>query len=196
MIVAVSVFALQNTAYSPELPPPPERCSPSTIGARDYTLYRDLLGQYAPYGSTRTAKTIVITETVQVPDHYWSNAKFSVARFIADMQASRKDVALSENTASNFVRVYDENILLDREQLDELPLVFPNEEELDNVIVDEGGWAAPRVSGKVSEIVRLSRIGFSCDGTQALLYRSETCGAVYCGHGVRFAMKSNGIIGK
>ena len=191
VVSAIGLITVQYNAYSPEFSPPPEQCGPSTIESPDYSIYRYFLGQYAPEHRSDWGTAILISETEPVSNPYLSNSDISIGNVITKMAASSKDVTLSQNTVSNFLQVSTDVAPLNREQFDELQIMLSDEAELDELLEKRGGWGELYSPEGVSKVVRFSRIGFSCDGNQALMYRSEFCGPT-CGHGLLQVIEKSG----
>ena len=178
IIVAAGIFALQYFAYAPEFPPPPEPCDSSAIGPRDYSIYRNLLEEDYSVPRIADGATIFIPEATQVSERHVPRDDASIRRLRAEILESRERVTLSPDALSNFLRMSSDQTPFSKEQFDDLPIVLSSEREIDDVFENKGGWSALGVS----TILRFSRIGFSCDRSQALLYRSLSCGRL-CGGG-------------
>jgi hypothetical protein len=187
IVVGFGVIALQYLVYPPEFPPPPEPCDSSAIGSRDYSIYRALLKKNTSQPRLMDGATIFIPETAEVSDIYLSHEDFSVEALPKEILEKGKDVVLSKDAVANFLRVSPEITALDREQFAGLPLVLSSRAEVDDVFENKGGWEALGAS----TIVRFSRIGYSCDGNQALLYRSQSCGGL-CGSGDLVILEKKG----
>ncbi len=177
-VVAVAILMLHYVVYTPNIPPLPEPCDSNRIGERDFSIYRALLEKNYSQPRTTDGATIFIPETTTVSDIYLTHDDFSVERFPEEILESGKNVVLSRDAVVNFLRLATEIDLIDREQFTDLPLVLTDRVEVEDVFQNKGGWAALGAS----TIVRFSRIGFSCDGIQALMYRSLSCGGL-CGSG-------------
>lgn len=117
--------------------------------------------------------TILVSETTRVSESYLSNDDLSVGKLPAEIIKGEKNVVLSPDAVANFLCSSKQIVRLDREQFSGLPLVFSDQAEVDDVFANEGGWEALGAS----TIVRFSRIGFSCDGNQALkaLWQRGSC---------------------
>jgi hypothetical protein len=187
IVVGFGVIALQYLVYPPEFPPPPEPCDSSAIGSRDYSIYRALLKKNTSQPRLMDGATIFIPETAEVSDIYLSHEDFSVEALPKEILEKGKDVVLSKDAVANFLRVSPEITALDREQFAGLPLVLSSRAEVDDVFENKDGWEALGAS----TIVRFSRIGYSCDGNQALLYRSQSCGGL-CGSGDLVILEKKG----
>jgi len=131
--------------------------------------------------------TILIPETTKVSDFYLSREDFSVERLPTERLGSGHNVMLSKDAVANFHRLSPESFPLDRGQFAELPIVISDREEVDDIFENKGGWGALGAS----TIVHFSRIGFSCGGNQALVYRSRSCGR-RCGTGDLVVLEKNG----
>ena len=186
-VVAVAILVLQYVSYQPNIPPPPEPCDSNKIGERDYSIYRAVLEGNDYRLRALDGAVIFIHETEQVPDYYLSHEDFSVERLPTEIQEEGKNVTLSRDAVTNFLRLSTSNAPLDREQFTDLPIVLTDQSEVDDVFANKGGWDALGAS----TIVRFSRIGFRCDGNQALMYRSQSCG-VLCGHGDLVILEKSG----
>lgn len=178
VIVAIAVLILQYIAYSPKIPAPPEPCDTNALRHADYSVYRTLLEDNYSQPRIADGATIFVPETIQVSERYLSETDYRFEYISMNHERFREDVNLSRDAVDNFLRLSGDQMLLSRESFEDLPIVLTNEVEIDDVFQNKGGWSALGAS----MIVRFSRIGFSCDLNQALLYRSQSCGPL-CGHG-------------
>ncbi len=178
VIVAVAVLIVQYIAYSPEFPVAPEPCDSNALRQSDYSVYRTLLEDNYSQPRIADGATIFVPKTIQVSERYLSETDYRFEYISMKHERFREDVNLSPDAVNNFLRLSGDQMLLNRESFEDLPIVLTNEVEIDDVFQNKGGWSALGAS----MIVRFSRIGFSCDLDQALLYRSQSCGPL-CGYG-------------
>ena len=184
--VAVVVLTLQYIFYSPDFPPPPESCDSNAIGPQDYLIYRTLLKERHSGPRVGAGATILVYEGFEIPEVSLSPSDFSIERLQAEIVKSGEDLKLSPDTVANFSRMSTDVISLDRQQFLDLPLVLASQAEISDVFAKDDGWAALGTSN----IVRFSRIGFSCQRNQALVYESQSCGSL-CGSGGLLILKKD-----
>lgn len=186
VVVAVAVLAAQYLVYAPDQLSPSRACDSSAIEARDYSLYRYLLQESVRASQMMDRETIFVTEAIG-PGSRFSSDHFSFEDLQANISQSRSDFALSREAVGNFRQLSADESRLDRTRFADLPVVLVSEAEIDNVFANKGGWNALGATA----IVRFSRIGFSCDGRQAVMYRSESCGSL-CGGGDLVILEADG----
>lgn len=124
VVAAVAVLALQYVAFPPELPPPSEPCDSSTVGTRDYAIYRTMLDESISQPRIRDGATIFVAETAEVSDIYLSHDDFSVDKLPAEIVESGRNVVLSQDAIANFLQLSTETVRLDRLQFTDLLLVL------------------------------------------------------------------------
>jgi len=176
VLFAIAILVTQYVTYAPDIPPPPERCDSDRMGDRDYSIYRGLLEESSSLPRPMNGMVIFIPEAKQVSGSYFSDKNHVIERLSAEIREQGKNVTLSKDAVTNFLRMSTENFPLERERFTDLRIVLTTESELDDAFANKGGWNA--LAG--SAIVGFSRIGFSCDGNQALMRRSYGCGSL-CG---------------
>jgi hypothetical protein len=172
VVVTIAAWAALYVTHPIEQAAPRDTCKPSAVAVRDYSLYRFLLQETLRVAETMDRAVIFIAETTDRASNYTSGAYFSFEGLQTRVSESGSDLTLSREALTNFRQLSSHSTLLDRSQFADLPVVLSNEAEIYDVFASGGGWS----SLGASTIVRFSRIGFSCDGHQAVLYRSEGCG--------------------
>jgi hypothetical protein len=91
-------------------------------------------------------------------------------------------ISLGDDLVESFRRIRNASVQLDPESLSVPNATIVASADLD-AIFREKGWAAFRDRfGGAWGLIRLSRVGFSLDGTQALMSMSGSCGPL-CGSG-------------
>jgi hypothetical protein len=116
--------------------------------------------------------------------------EFAVPAYIDLGQSDRtENFAPDRETTAGFNYANREPISFDRSRLSRLPVILTSDAELREKVFTEGtplreAWK--KINGSL--VVRVSRVGFNCNLSEALVYLSETCGEL-CGGGWLFLLR-------
>jgi hypothetical protein len=175
-IVIVSVIIIQYEYFVADPPQPPGPCDQHSIDPIDYSVYRSILPTHESVRGV-PGKIILVMEAVDISDR--GRVDHRIAGQVTDFYTPM-GVNFSRSAIDNYLRNRGHVAQLDPEKFRDLPIVVADATEIEEIFsggVDHG-WES---LGEAT-IVNFSRIGFSCERNQALVYLAYQCGPL-CGKG-------------
>lgn len=179
LIVALVLSCSAGCAWSPVAQPEPTPAAPIDTLSLEYEVYAFLLDHW---GVTGRSSIVLRGDTAAATESRpFDETERSLKQTLRD---SSPPISLSKDLLDSYRESMDRNRSLDPSRLGVADLRMASSEEIDAWFGGpEDGWPAFRDRfGSQASLVTFSRVGFSSDGSRALLTLSRSCGPL-CGTG-------------